>query len=49
MPLRIGHHDDNALVVVVPLARPPAAQPLDLTAGPLDVVDLDIEVQPDLR
>jgi hypothetical protein len=49
MPLRILHDHDGPLVVVVPLARPAAAETLDLLAGGVDVVDLDVEVDADLR
>jgi hypothetical protein len=37
--LRVVHDHDDALVVVVALPGPPAAQPLDLLPPGVDVVD----------
>jgi hypothetical protein len=41
-------HDDS-LAVMVPLAGPAAAEAFDLLASRRDVVDLDIEVDADVR
>src|SRR5262245_44489218 len=46
MLLGIGHHDDHAFVVVVPLTGEPAAERGDLGDAPVDVVDRDVEMQP---
>ncbi len=48
MPLWVGHHEHDALVVVVPLVGPPSTELLDLAAADLDVIDLHVEVQPNL-
>ncbi len=49
VPLRVGHHDHDAHVVVVPLAGASSTELLDLTAADVDVIDLNVEVQSNLR
>jgi len=48
MPLRVGHHEHDAHVVVVPLVGPPSTELLDLAAANVDVIDLHVQVQPNL-
>jgi hypothetical protein len=49
MSFWVLHHHDDPVVVVVPLARPAATETLDLRASRVDIVDLDVEVEADLR
>lgn len=45
----IFHHHDNALLVVVPLAREHAAKILDLPAAGVDSIDLDVNIDARFR
>jgi len=49
MFFRIVHDHDDPLVVIVPLARPSAPESLDLLAGDVDVIHLEVEMDADLR
>ena len=49
MSFRVLHDYDDTLVVIVPLARTPPAQRLNLLTSEVNIIDLDVEVDAHLR